>query len=305
MRVLYIRLIVICIFIFVGNLTAQEIDETLKVQEIDTTAQNPGLVESSTEYDFFSDSFRLVYSIVFLIIAFIFSIYLRQPLQRLSEHKTRYSNILKQVVPIMLMICWFLVIYFIMTQILDLSYIFLLSLSIIIGLALSIAFQDILRDVIAGLIVPFEDHIEKGNKIKVGDVYGEVYKTGFRETLIKKPDGTIVIIPNSQMIKETVTCVSAERENSPVEVDFYLPSSSDLDNCREIAHKSAIVSPYLFLEKPVMVHFTNEFSHGQSIIRMRVKAFLRKIEFQSLFISELTETVLKEIGHASDLPNFR
>ena len=100
-----------------------------------------------------------------------------------------------------------------------------------------------------------------------------------------------------------VTNVSAEPENCPVIVDFYLPFSSDLDRCRDTAHKSAIVSPYLFLEKPVTVLFSNELSNGQSIIKLRVKAFLRKIEFQSLFISELTETVLKEIGNATNMSN--
>jgi small-conductance mechanosensitive channel len=296
-------IIMFCFLLLICNLSAQETTDSLQVQSVDTTAQDPGLFESSTDYDFFSDSFRIVYSILLFIIAFILSIYLRQPLQRLSEHRTKYSHILKQIVPLLLIICWFLVIYFIMTQILDLTFVSTISFFIIIGLALALAFQDILKDIIAGLIVPFEDHIERGNKIQIGDTYGEIFKTGFRETLIKEPDGNIVVVPNSRIIKETVINVSADRENCPVVVDFYLPFSSDLDKCRDIAHKSAIVSPYLFLDKPVSVHFNNELSNGLPIIKMRVKAFLRKIEFQSLFISELTETVLKEIGHETNMPN--
>jgi small-conductance mechanosensitive channel len=291
-----------CLLLLICNLSAQETTDSLQVQSVDTTAQDPELFGSSTDYDFFSDSFRIVYSILLFIVAFILSIYLRQPLQRLSEHRKKYSHILKQIVPLLLIICWFLVIYFIMTQILDLTFVSTTSFFIIIGLSLALAFQDILKDIIAGLIVPFEDHIEKGNKIQIGDIYGEIFKTGFRETLIKEPDGNIVVVPNSRIIKETVINVSADRENCPVVVDFYLPFSSDLDKCRDIAHKSAIVSPYLFLDKPVSVHFNNEISYGQTIIKMRVKAFLRKIEFQSLFISELTETVLKEIGHATNMP---
>jgi small-conductance mechanosensitive channel len=188
---------------------------------------------------------------------------------------------------------------------LELTYISNLSLFLLIGFALALAFQDVLRDIIAGLIVPFENHIEKGNKVRIGGTYGEIIKTGFRETLLKTPDGNTVVLPNSQIIKETIVSISADHENCPVEVDFYLPISADLDQCREIAHKSAIVSPYLFLNKSVTVYFSNHFSSGQPIIKMRVKAHLRKIEFQSLFISELTETVLKEIGHATNMPEFR
>jgi small-conductance mechanosensitive channel len=303
MHLRYLSLVFFCFFLILGNVSAQDIPDSLQVQSVDSTALNPDNIVTSSDNDFFSESFRIVYAILIFIIAFILSIYLRQPLQRLSERRTRYSHILKQIVPLLLIVCWFLVIYFIMTQVLVLTYVSTLSFFIIIGLALALAFQDILKDIIAGLIVPFADHIEKGNKIQIGDIYGEILKTGFRETLIKKPDGKVVVIPNSQIIKESVICVSAEQESSPVVVNFYLPFSCDLDKSREIAHKSAIVSPYLFLDKPVTVHFNNELSNGHPIIKMRVIAYLRKIEFQNLFISELTETVLKEIGHATNKPH--
>ena len=56
-----------------------------------------------------------------------------------------------------------------------------------------------------------------------------------------------------------------------------------------------------FLDKPVTVHFMNELANDQPIIKMRVEASLRKIEFQSLFTSELTEGVIKEINNATDI----
>ncbi|MCK4558865.1 MAG: mechanosensitive ion channel [Calditrichia bacterium] len=305
MRPIYLVIFLLCFFSINGILLAEESTDSLQIQSSDSSAFDLEHTDLSSQYDYLSDSFRILYAILLFIIAFILSIYLRQPLQRLSEHRTRYSHILKQIVPLFLIIFWFFVIYIIMTQMLNLTYISSISLLVIFGFALALAFQDILRDIIAGLIVPFEEHIEKGNKIQIGDIYGEITKTGFRETLIKKPDGNIVVVPNSRIIKETVVSVSAERENCPVRVDFYLPLLSDLDKCREIAHKSAIVSPYLFLDKPVTVRFSNELSNGQPIIKMRVEAFLRKIEFQLLFTSELTESVVKEIGHATDIPDFR
>jgi small-conductance mechanosensitive channel len=305
MRLFYLIIVLFCFFSVNGILCAQESADSLQIQSSDSSTLEIAHTESTLTYDLFSDFFRIIYAILFFIVAFIFSIYLRQPLQRLSEHRTKYSHILKQTVPLLLMICWFFVIYIIMTKILNLSHTSKISLLVIIGFALALAFQDILRDIIAGLMVPFEDHIERGNKIRFSDIYGEIIRTGFRETLIQKPDGNIVVVPNSRMIKETVVSVSAERENCPVLVDFYLPFSSDLDKCREVAHKSAIVSPYLFLDKPVTVRFSNELSNGQPIIKMSVDAYLRKIEFQSLFISELTECVVKEIGHATNIPDFR
>lgn len=300
MHRIYIVIFFICLFLINGILFAQESADSLQMDVSDSSV-NLAEQDISPPYDFFSDFFRILYAILFFIVAFVFSIYLRQPLHRLSENRKRYSRIIKQIVPLFLMICWFFVIYIIMTQILNLTYISLVSLIVVIGLALALAFRDILRDIIAGLVVPFEDHIEKGNKIKIGNIFGEITKTGFRETLIKQSNGNIIVIPNSQILKENIISVSAEPENCPVRVDFYLPLTSNLDKCREIAHKSAIVSPYLFLDKPVTVQFSNELANDQSIIKMRIKAYLRKIEFQSLFTSELTEGVIKEINHETDI----
>ena len=305
MHIRRVFIIIFILFVVTPDLFAQEISDSVQVQAMDSSALDKNLMSSDSEYNFFSDSFRVVYSILFLIIAFILSIYLRQPLQKLSERRSKYSKIVKQIIPLLLMISWFLVIYFIVTHILELTYLSTISLFIIIGFALALAFQDILRDIIAGIIVPFEYHIEKGNKVQIGNIFGEIYKTGLRETQIKKPDGNIAVIPNSSIIKESVISISADRENCPVIVDFYLPNSSNLDYYREIAHKSAIVSPYIFLDKPVSVLFSSILSDGQSIVKMRVKAFLRKIEFQSSFKSELTETVLKEINQETGMPDFK
>jgi small-conductance mechanosensitive channel len=301
MRPVYLVILFICIFFINGILIAQETVDSLQIQPFDSAAIDLEQKNISSQYDFFSEFFRILYAITFFIIAFIFSIYLRQPLQRLADNRKRYSHIIRQIVPLLLMICWFFVIYVMMTQILNLTYIASASLIILVGFALAMAFQDILKDIIAGLVVPFEDHIRIGNKIQIGDIFGEITKTGFRETLIKKSDGNIVVFPNSQILKKTVTSVSADPENCPISVYFYLPLSSDLDKCREIAHKSAIISPYLFLDKPVTVHFSNELANNQPIIKMSVEAFLRRIEFQSLFTSELTEGVIKEINHATNV----
>lgn len=288
-----------------GILIGQEPPDSLQLTNTDSMGIDLNHPDLFSRHDFFSDSARIFYAILFFIIAFIFSIYLRQPLQRLSEKRGKYSRVIKQLIPLLLLICWFFVIYIVMTLILNLTYISSIFLILIIGIASALAFQDILKDVMAGLIVPFENHIEVGNKIQFGEIFGEIIRTGFRETQIKKSDGSIVIVSNSKILKGTVISVSADPENCPVSVDFYLPFTLDFDKCREIAHKSAIVSSYLFLDKPVSITFSNELTKDQTLVKMHVEAFLRKIEFQSLFTSELTESVIKEIKNSNAIPGMR
>jgi small-conductance mechanosensitive channel len=211
----------------------------------------------------------------------------------------RFSRILKQFIPLFLTVCWIVVFYIIINHILKLSFSYTLAILAITGFALALGLQDTLKDLVAGFILPFEDHIAPGNKIQIGNIFGEIVRIGLREMELKQPDGKIAIIPTRLLLNETVENVYIEKENCPVHIDFYLPFSSDLDKCREIAHKSAIISPYLFLNKPVTVSFSNELLKDQNIIKMSINAFLLKIEFQPLFISEITESVVKELIHAT------
>ena len=242
-----------------------------------------------------SDYYRILYAIVIFILAFIVLKYLKQPLEQLSDRGTRFSGILKQFIPILLTFSWFIVIYIIIVAILKLSFISSLIIMAVLGIAIAFSFQDVLKDLFAGIVLPFESHLEVGNKIQIGDLFGEIIKTDLLKIQIKKSDGNVVIIQNSILLKEAVNNVYTEKDNCPTFVNFYLPLSTDLNKCREIAYKSAIVSPYLFLNKAVTVIFSNEATNGQVMIKMSVKAYLQKIEFIPLFTSELTETVIRAL----------
>ena len=301
MRILYQALILVTLIFFNDKALAQEEPDSSTVNTVSTLVQDSSAANLMDSWGTFyqSESLNLLYTFVFFILSFIIIIYLKQPLQRLSDRKMRHSRIIKQFIPLFLTACWIVVFYIIINNILKLSFSYTLAILAITGFAIALGLQDTLKDLIAGFILPFEDHIATGNKIQIGNIFGEIVRIGLREIELKQPDGKIAIIPTRLLLNETVETVYTEKENCPVHIDFYLPFSSDLDKCREIAHKSAIISPHLFLNKPVTVRFSNELVKGQSIIKMSIQAFLLKIEFQPLFMSEITESVVKELIHAT------
>ncbi len=301
MRFIYHATILVVLILFNDKAVAQEETDPSPVNSISTIVQDSSasnLIDSLGIFDR-SEFLNLLYTFVFFILSFIIIIYLKQPLQRLSDRKMDHPRILKQFIPMFLTVCWIVVFYIIINDILKLSFSYTLVILAIAGFAIALALQDTLKDVIAGFILPFEDHIATGYKIQIGNIFGEIVRIGLREIELKQPDGNIAIIPTSRLLNETAEKVYIEKENCPVHINFYLPLLSDLDRCREIAHKSSIISPYLFLNKPVTVRFSNELVNDQTIIKMSIKAFLLKIEFQPLFVSEITESVVKELIHAT------
>jgi len=245
------------------------------------------------------------FAIVIVIFAFIFIVYLRQPLQKLSDRRAGISRFLKQFISICMIILGLLLLHFVTTEVLHLSPTLTVILVLLIGLALIAGLQDSIKDLIAGLLIPFETYIERGYKIDTGEIQGEIIRIGMREIEIKTYDGKQAIIPSHSFLKKPLPGIYTEKENCPVKVYFYLQPNVDYEKCKEIAYKSTIVSPYLYLNKPVNIFFENIFSNGPVLIKMSVEAYLQKIDFYQKFRSELTQTVNRELNNASIFTNSR
>ncbi len=67
------------------------------------------------------------------------------------------------------------------------------------GLAIGFGAQSLVRDIINGFFILFEDHFAVGDYVSVGDVSGIVESVGLRVTRIRGFGGELHIIPNGQV----------------------------------------------------------------------------------------------------------
>jgi len=246
---------------------------------------------------------NVLIAITIIIFTFIFMVYLRQPLQKLSDRRKGLSRFLKQFISLFMIIFWFILLYLVIAEVLDLSPILTVTLVVLVGLAIISGLQGSMKDLIAGLLIPFETYIEKGYKIISGDIQGEIVRIGMRKIEVKTYDGKQAVIPSHLFLKTSLPGIYTEKENCPIQVDFYLQANVDYEQCQKIAYKSTIVSPYLYLNKPVNIYFENILSNGQVFTKMSVEAYLQKTDFYKKFCSELTMTVNKELKNAITVKN--
>lgn len=89
----------------------------------------------------------------------------------------------------------------------------------VVGIAVSLGFQDTLSNLIGGLTVSVSRTVEPGDNIRMGPsgVTGVVQDVTWRYTSIKDSSGTITNIPNSLMTS-TAVC-----KLSPLNEDFHSP----------------------------------------------------------------------------------
>jgi small conductance mechanosensitive channel len=74
----------------------------------------------------------------------------------------------------------------------------------VLGLAASLALQDILKSFCAGVYLLFERPFHLGDEIKIKDFRGRVVDIGIRTTVLHTADHLEVIVPNSVVLADVV-----------------------------------------------------------------------------------------------------
>jgi len=69
----------------------------------------------------------------------------------------------------------------------------------IIGVIIGLASQTVIADIISGIAIILDGFFYIGDRIKIGDIEGEVININLRRTYIKDDKGYIHSIPNSQI----------------------------------------------------------------------------------------------------------
>ncbi|MDO8670527.1 MAG: mechanosensitive ion channel [Dehalococcoidia bacterium] len=74
----------------------------------------------------------------------------------------------------------------------------------LIGLAITISLQDVLKNFVAGVYLLIERPFRIGDQVRVKDFVGIVEDIGLRITFLRAADGNQVIIPNATIFVEVV-----------------------------------------------------------------------------------------------------
>jgi len=95
----------------------------------------------------------------------------------------------------------------------------------IIGVAIGLGTQSLVKDLISGIFILVEDQYNQGDVVTVADVTGTVEEVGFRRTVLRDASGTLHSIPNNAI---TLTS-NHTRDLSRVNLDLPVDYDTDLD----------------------------------------------------------------------------
>ena len=116
----------------------------------------------------------------------------------------------------------------------------------IVAAVLTLAFQDLAKDFIAGISIVMEDQFEIGDNVMINGFRGDVIAMGLKTTRIKDYKGAVQIISNHMITEVTNYSLNP----SLAEVTISIDSDNDLDKVENIIRKTVenIDKTYDFLK---------------------------------------------------------
>ncbi|TFH34691.1 MAG: mechanosensitive ion channel [Bacteroidia bacterium] len=238
---------------------------------------------------------KVFWALIFFLSGFLFIRFSVKLLDLFAERSTRIRLSLKRFLPVYRVLAWIVVLFIIIKGIINPSWEAVVALGASVGVAIGFAAQDVLKNIFGGITLLIEKPFQVGDKIGMGEHYGEVTRIGFRSTRIVTGDDSVVTIPNAELTSKTISNSNFGENNCQVVAELYLPSNIDTVVVRQIALESAQVSSLVYLKKPISVLFFHEMTKERPYIKMRLKAYVLDIRYEFAFKSEMTEIVLYEL----------
>lgn len=170
----------------------------------------------------------------------VFLIRMRSPLSHSERRQRTISRLLQSVISY---VVYFSAIIGILSS-LNIKVAGLLAGAGIVGLAIGFGAQSLVKDVITGFFIIFEDQFGVGDYIKINAAEGTVVEVGLRTTKINGATGEQFIIPNGAIGE----VVNYSVNNSKIFIDLQMATDADFEKAEGVINKYLETLPKMHKE---------------------------------------------------------
>jgi len=235
---------------------------------------------------------------LFLLIGGLFGLnFLGRLLDDMGERFTAYRLSLKKLKAILRFVIYLMLAVVVPASVLrDTSG--LLPLFASLGVGLGFAFKDVFASWMAGVLLVIDEPFQVGDRVSFGDFYGEITEIGLRSVRLVTLDDSVVTIPNSAFLTQSVSSGNAGALDMMVVVPFYISPAEDFDEARRILLEVAATSSYIFLDKPMFTVLYDQFMGERFVTVIDLKAYVFDARFEKAYLTDVSERAKRAFRQA-------
>jgi MscS family membrane protein len=161
------------------------------------------------------------------------------------------------------------------------------------AIAVGLGAQDLIKNLVGGLVIIADRPYQLGDRVRIGQAYGEIDHIGLRSTKLTTAEDTRVTIPNSDILTCEAFNANSGVPDCQVVTEVFLPPDVDPELALRIGYEAAYTSPFTYLAKPVVVLLSDKFDR-RPYVRLRIKAYVFDHRFEPRIQSDITARAKKE-----------
>lgn len=180
--------------------------------------------------------------------------------------KRREKTLRKLVQNALQYVVWFIAIVMILQEGFNLPIGSLIAGAGVVGLAIGFGAQNLVRDLLSGFFIIFEDQFSVGDYVYTSDVEGTVEEIGIRTTKILAWTGEMHIVPNGNITQVTNYSV----HNGLAIVDINIPYEADIVHAENIIEQiiQDLPGKYEEIVTTPVIHGVQTFDVSHFVIRV-------------------------------------
>ncbi len=105
------------------------------------------------------------------------------------------------------------------------------------SVAVGFAFKDIFENFFAGILILWRYPFDRGDFITCGDLTGQVKEITIRNTLIRRLDGELAVVPNGTLFKNNVDVLTSQPQRR-VRITCGVAYGENVDESREVVREA-------------------------------------------------------------------
>jgi len=164
------------------------------------------------------------------------------------------------------------------------------GVSVFIGILFSLGSSTAIANMVAGLVITYMRPFKIGDRIKIGDVFGDVEEKTLLVTRIKTPKNEIITIPNSAVLSGNTTNYSSEASNNGLILHTTVTIGYDVPwkDMHNVLIDAALKTEHILQDpKP----FVLQTSLDDFYVSYQINAYTKEVKKQAIIYSNLHQNI--------------
>lgn len=161
-----------------------------------------------------------------------------------------------------------------------------------LGVGIGFGMQNLVNNLISGLIIAFEKPVSLDDIIEIGTQSGKMKSIGIRSSVVTTFDGADVIIPNGELLNQNLTNWTLGSSSRRSEIRFGVAYGTDLELTRKLIFEILEANKNVLMKPLPAIWFTK---FGDSSIDLVLKYWISHFDFDNDTRSELIIAIDKTL----------